>query len=293
MSESAWDFEGRRSHLRVMTLNLLSPDHANWERRRPVLQAGLAALRPDLIALQESVWGEGYDQAADLLGPDYHFARHSRRSSDGVGAVLASRWPLNDVQEVDLRVTDRVDLPWCAAVLAEIVVPEPVGPLLFVHHKPSYQVGFGYERELQAVATARFVEDRLAGRDLHVVLAGDFDDTPDSASIRFWTGRQSLRDLSVAYRDAWKSVHPRTSGHTFTPFNPLERAGEMSLELGRRIDYVMVRCGVHGPSLDVVGCFLAFDRPVDGVWASDHCGVVADLEVPAHPPGRWLDNPIQ
>jgi endonuclease/exonuclease/phosphatase family metal-dependent hydrolase len=276
-----------------MTLNLLSPDHANWERRRPVLQAGLSTVRPDVIALQESVWEEGYDQVADLLGPGYHVARHSRRSGDGIGAALASRWPLKDVQELDLRVTDRVDLPWCAAVVAEIAVPNPVGPVLIVHHKPTYQVSYAHERELQAVACAGFVETRLAGRDLHTVLAGDFDDTPDSSSIRFWTGRQAIAGVSVAYRDAWEAVHPDAPGHTFTPANPLTRAGEMSLELGRRIDYVMIRCGVHGPSLDVVDCFQVFDGPVDGIWASDHFGVVADLAVPAHPPGRWLDTPVQ
>jgi hypothetical protein len=27
-----------------MTLNLLSPDHGDWERRRPPLRAGLAGL---------------------------------------------------------------------------------------------------------------------------------------------------------------------------------------------------------------------------------------------------------
>ncbi len=73
-------------HIRVMTLNLLSPEHADWNRRRPVLQAGLAALRPDVIALQETVLGSGYDQAADLLGPDYQVARHPAPSADGVGA---------------------------------------------------------------------------------------------------------------------------------------------------------------------------------------------------------------
>jgi hypothetical protein len=30
----------------------------------------------------------------------------------------------------------------------------------------------------------------------------------------------------------------------------------------------------------VVACERIFDQPVDGVWASDHFGVVADLEVP-------------
>ena len=36
--------------LRVATLNLLSPDHADWDRRREVLRPGLRDLRPDVIA---------------------------------------------------------------------------------------------------------------------------------------------------------------------------------------------------------------------------------------------------
>jgi endonuclease/exonuclease/phosphatase family metal-dependent hydrolase len=99
---------------------------------------------------------------------------------------------------------------------------------------------------------------------VHVVLLGDFDDTPDSSSVRFWTGRQSLDGFSVAYRDAWEAVHPCDPGQTFTPANPLVRAGEMSLELGRRIDYIMIRCSVHGPSLHVSDCQQVFDQPVDG-----------------------------
>jgi endonuclease/exonuclease/phosphatase family metal-dependent hydrolase len=269
-------------------MNLLSPEHADWDRRRPVLQAGLARLRPDVVALQETVWGNGYDQAADLLGPDFQVARHSGRSADGVGAVLASRFPLGTVREVDLHVTPRTaGFPWSAAVVAEVIAPDPVGPLLFVHHKPNWQIGYAYERERQAVTCARFVEEQLGDRDLHVVLAGDFDDTPDSASIRFWTGHQSLDGTSVAYRDAWESVRPGVPGHTFSPANPLVPAGEMPLELGRRIDYIMVRCGVYGPTLDIADCFLAFDRPVDGVQGGDHFGLVADLQAPGRSPGSW------
>jgi endonuclease/exonuclease/phosphatase family metal-dependent hydrolase len=287
-SEAGTPGSAKQARLKVMTLNLLSPDHADWDRRRPAIKAGIAKWQPDLIALQEAVQGAGYDQVPDVLGSAYHVVHHSRRSSDGVGAAFASRWPVGTVREVDLRVTDRVDLPWSAAVVGEIEAPPPIGPLLFVHHKPTWQVGYALERELQAVACARFVEEQLTGRNLHVVLAGDFDDTPDSASVRFWTGKQSLHGTSVTYRDAWAAKNPDDPGHTFTPLNPLERAGEMSLELGRRIDYVMVRCGVHGPTLEVIECRLAFDEPVDGVWASDHFGVVAELAVPEHPPGAWL-----
>jgi hypothetical protein len=96
------------AQLRVLTLNLLSPDHADWDRRRPVIRAGIERLRPDLVALQETVWGQGHDQTADLLGSDYHLARHSGRSADGVGAVLGSRWPLG----ADLTVPARPPGTW-------------------------------------------------------------------------------------------------------------------------------------------------------------------------------------
>ena len=31
------------------------------------------------------------------------------------------------------------------------------------------------------------------------------------------------------------------------------------------------------------------EQPVDGVWASAHFGLMADLQVPEHPPGTWRD----
>lgn len=270
--------------VRVVTLNLLAPDQAEWAQRRHVLRDGLRRLRPDVVALQETVWGNDYDQVEDLLGPDYTVARHAARSADGVGAVLASRWPLGVVREVDLHVSSRVDdLPWAAAVVAEVALPEPFGLSLFAHHKPTYQVGYALERELQAVACARFIEDQLAERDLHVVLLGDFDDTPDSSGLRFFTGRQSLDGMSVAYRDAWEAIHPNDPGHTFTPANRLVREDEWYRELGRRIDYVLIRSGKRGPSLTATNCQLIFNEPVEGVWASDHFGILADLAVATAP----------
>ncbi len=280
---------GDEDVLTVATVNLLSPEHAAWPRRRELLRAGLARLRPDVLALQEAVWGDEHaDQVGELLDEGFTLLPHSVRSPNGVGAVLATRWPVGAVRELDLRVTDRVDLPWAAVVVAEIELPTPFGRTVFVHHKPTYCVGSAWERELQAVAAARFVEDQLAGQDHQVVLLGDFDDTPDSASVRFWTGKQSLDGCSVAYRDAWDAVHPDEPGHTFTPRNPLVRAGEMALELGRRIDYIMIRCGSHGPALEVADCELIFDQPVDGIWATDHCGLVSRLRVPEHRPGSWV-----
>ena len=49
----------------------------------------------------------------------------------------------------------------------------------------------------------------------------------------------------------------------------------------RRVDYIFLRFGAHGGNaLDIAGCDLAFDEPINGVWASDHFGLVADLTKP-------------
>lgn len=179
-------------------------------------------------------------------------------------------------------------LPWLGAVAAEVLAPPPIGLVLVVHHKPSWQLDAERLREQQALAVARFIEQILADRgDMPVVLLGDLDAGPEAASIQFLTGRRSLGGLSVRYEDAWEAVHPGEPGHTFTPRNPLVRMGEMPLERGRRIDHVMVRSTGHGPLLDVADCRLLLDAPVDGVWASDHFGVLADLRRPPHPPGTW------
>jgi endonuclease/exonuclease/phosphatase family metal-dependent hydrolase len=268
--------DGKRAALRVLTLNVWGHG-GSWHERRRILQAGLSALQPDLIALQETIVRDGYDQVEELLGTDVHIAHQSGRHADGTGVSIVSRLPIAAVHEVDLHVTARCgDFP-CTVLAVEVETAPPIGRVLFVNHFPSWQLDFEQERELQAVAAARFI-DRLAGDSpMHVVVAGDLDADPDAASIRFWTGHQSLDGMSVCYRDAWASAHPGESGHTFTPANPLMAPAAPDWPY-RRIDYILVRCGEHaGSSLQIDSCDLAFDAPREGVWASDHFGVFATL----------------
>ena len=83
------------SILRVATLNLLSPDHADWNRRRDVLRSGLQDLRPDVIALQETVWGNSdTTRQQTCWAATITWCGIRRASAYGVGAVLGSRWPV-------------------------------------------------------------------------------------------------------------------------------------------------------------------------------------------------------
>jgi endonuclease/exonuclease/phosphatase family metal-dependent hydrolase len=272
--------------LRVLTMNVLGPANPDRERRHRLIGTTLRHLDPDVVALQEVPVASGPEMVEELVGPGYHVRSFSRAAEDGVGAALATRWPQRFVEEVDQRCTPRSwDFPWSATLLVD--VDTPVGRALVVHHKPSWPFGYEYEREQQALAAARAIERHADALGAHAIVLGDFDATPDAASMQFWRGRRSLAGVSVCYQDAWETLHPTEAGFTFTAENPLVRAGEVATAPSRRIDYVLVRSGRHGPTLRVLSCDRVLDAPVGGVWASDHFGVVADLALPDHAPGTW------
>jgi endonuclease/exonuclease/phosphatase family metal-dependent hydrolase len=78
---------------------------------------------------------------------------------------------------------------------------------VFVNHIPSWHHDFEFEREVQTVAAAALVDEMLDGRAADVILAGDLDAEPTSASVRFLSGQQSLAGTSVRYRDTWAGDH--------------------------------------------------------------------------------------
>jgi endonuclease/exonuclease/phosphatase family metal-dependent hydrolase len=283
--------------LRIVTQNVWAHG-GDWPSRKRVLQEGFARMAPDLVALQETVVLEGEDQAAEILGDDYQVVHSRIRGTDGIGISIASRWPIDHPRELDLRMRPG-DATGTAptALLAEVDVPD-VGRLVFVNHVRSWQPRLAADREQQAVKLAgaldRYpvpVEATDAGRTglPHIVVAGDLDADPASTSVRFWTGRHAIDGKSVCYRDAWEATHGSAAGETFTPENPLMQDPDWPF---RRIDYILVRCADHGgPTLGIARSDRLFDQPLDGVWASDHFGVWADLEVPV--PQASEDEPAE
>jgi hypothetical protein len=104
-------------------------------------------------------------------------------------------------------------------------------------------------------------------------------DPGGASSVAFWRGERSLEGMSVCYWDAWERARPGEAGHTFMPRNPLVSENKPAPGRDRRMDYLLGRCedSLYGPTLEISSCRLAFDEPVDGVWGSDHFGVVAEL----------------
>ena len=174
-------------HLRVLTLNLWQR-YGQWAARRKVLMDGLRKMKPDILGFAESIKTADYDQVADLLGPEFNLFHSKSRDPNGMGISIASRWGLRNVEELDLNLTLRTAGFPCTTLVAELLAPEPIGPLLFVNHFPNWQLECERERELQAVATARIIEERVAKNNYQTVMVGDLDADPDAASVRFRTG---------------------------------------------------------------------------------------------------------
>lgn len=116
-----------RDTVRVLTLNLWQR-YGAWTERRSVLIDGIRAKQPDLVAFAESIKTDEYDQTIDLLGEGFKVAYSKARDTNGMGISIATRWPVEAVQEVDLRVTSRTAGFPCAALSQQLSRPIPSDP---------------------------------------------------------------------------------------------------------------------------------------------------------------------
>lgn len=268
--------------LRVYTHNIYAR-RADWPRRRELLIGGIAELQPAVVLFQEEVLTADYDQTADILGPGWHIAHSAGRSEqESSGISIASRWPVASTEEIDLTAGGPPidEFAWAALL---VTIDAPFGALRVVNHFPDAAADREAERERQAVVVARRMRELSADADLPTILAGDLDAEPDAASVRFLLGRQSLAGESTVFVRAWDVVHQGEPCWTLDPANDLV-AGTMPGWPYREIDHILVQCRRDGlASLVVRACERVHDRPRDGVWASDHYGLVADLVVPPPP----------
>jgi endonuclease/exonuclease/phosphatase family metal-dependent hydrolase len=276
--------------LRVLTLNV--QNDAGDPRRTAMLADGLRRLAPDLVAFQEVL--RTPDQLAELLDGT-GLESHRTHQADVLayeppfadrygGNAVATRWPHRVLEVIDPRQAGALDVPWCTLAVA-VVVPS-LGEMLFIGTTGSWRLDAEAARERQALALVDL--DARHRRELPTVIAGDLNASPDAASVRFLTGRQSLAGRSAHYHDAW-AVAGSGPGHTWTVDNAAARAeiDAVVRQPGhrRRMDYVLVGSWHAHPRARALvrAATLAFDRPVDGVWPSDHHGVLVDLDVSLDP----------
>lgn len=270
--------------LRVLTANIWNYAEP-YDIRMKLLRKQVEELNPDVIGFQEAGWKPGEDhQVKQLLqGLDYHLDHEAdganARERRVLDVAVASRWP---VKRKALR-----HFPGSGKALAvEISAPLPVGRLMFISTFGTARWQFDRElnRERDAVALDTFVREIADPKGFPPIIAGDFDGTPDSASIRYLTGRQSLEGRSTHYYDAWEAAGHRDGGYTWTTKNDYtrkttERVWKLSNH-HRRIDYVFVGSPHHYRGYArVVSAKVVLNKPSGQNWPSDHFGVLAEIAV--------------
>ncbi|WP_245303380.1 endonuclease/exonuclease/phosphatase family protein [Mesorhizobium loti] len=259
-------------------------------RRTEMINREIIRLQPDLISLQEVIRTHEDNQLGRLLaGLDFsvtHQTDLQRYTPPFLekygGAAIASRWPHKCLEVIDGRTSGVNDVPW-ATLAASVAIPD-LGDLLFIGTTSAWRLNAEIARERQALGVTDL--DARHRTTLPSVIAGDFNSSPDAASIRYLTGLQSLEGRSAHYHDAWATAG-EGEGLTWTTLNP--NAADVieqivgQLRHGRRIDYIFLGGWDAHPraKAKVVDIKLAFDKPIDGLWLSDHFGVLADIEISA------------
>jgi endonuclease/exonuclease/phosphatase family metal-dependent hydrolase len=262
--------------LRVATLNIWNR-FGPWEQRAAAVRAGISAIDPDLLGLQEVLRldpgvGDGLDQAAVLgAGFGYHIAFARAHDEQLFGNAALSRWPIarSACFELPRGGTDE------RRTLLYADIESPHGRIPFFVTHLNWKFDDGHVREMQVREIALRIEAVATPASFPAVLVGDFNAEPDSDEIRFLRGLTSLGTCRRTYfQDAFGAAGGANAGFTFVRANPF--AAPLR-EPDRRIDYIFVHGRderFRGEPIDARVCF---DEPVEGVFPSDHFGVTATL----------------
>lgn len=274
--------------VRVVTLNLWG-DREPLAARLDAAARALAALRPDVVLLQEVRCGDGLENTA---------ARLAGRLGDGCSATYAcatagpaGTWGAGSgAGEEGLAVLTRhrvvahreLELPEARPDERRLLLSarlEIEGRPVDVHTTHlHWRLGDGLARERQVLALDEAA--RAFGADAPRILAGDFNAAPDTDEIRFLTGKHTLGGRRTVWQDAFARVRPHEDGWTWASRNP-QTEWLRWLDRDRRIDYVFVSPEAPDGRGRVLDARVALDAPdpQSGVWPSDHFAVVADVQI--------------
>jgi endonuclease/exonuclease/phosphatase family metal-dependent hydrolase len=265
--------------MRVMAWNVWWRFGGNWREREAGIVATLDAYRPDLLGLVETWSGDGTDQphrlaarygmhaawAPTSLPPAPDPVEYPDQHGVEVGLGLVSRWPILATEIHDLPHEQRGGPPPTALL---VTVDHPRGPLHVVVACIEWEPRFAADQLAQSRALAALATDRRLDGPLPVLLVGDLNAAVDQEDLA------PLVDVMV---DTWSAAGGDPAAVTLDsalPFAPVEAVKQID----RRIDHVFARAGRLGHPLPVHGAFLAGDRPIGGVYPSDHYAVGIDLE---------------
>ena len=258
--------------VRIATLNLMVFPTGRWDERRPLVEATLQSLRPDIVALQEvdRTIDQDHGLAASAVPPYRAFRGSSTirstypRHWNAVSFLVAGRADRvthHDTLSLSYhRLAQRLRLVTDSGARLDVVNTH-------LHHPVSEKGRTARYRQAQALLSW-FAE---GDESTPIVLCGDLNGTPDEP---FYTLLKA-----EGFESAFYAVHGHEPEKTypsglFTPGWTPPPDGEPPV----CVDYILYRGDVRPLSAS-----LAWNLPsgTDAtLYPSDHIGLVADLSFP-------------
>jgi endonuclease/exonuclease/phosphatase family metal-dependent hydrolase len=192
------------------------------------------------------------------------------RDGFGFGNALLSRWPIIRREQVMLHGRKETG-EGRLALFADVDGPRGRVPFFCTHLNWRYE--HSHIRQRQVADLARFA-DCMRPWTFPPVLCGDFNAEPASEEIRMLLGLTTCPVDGLVFHDAWDYAGGDGQGATWDNANPYAAA---DFEPDRRIDYIFVGRPAARGAGHVLTCRVTGDRPVNGVWPSDHHAVLAEL----------------
>ena len=260
---------GARSPLRVMTFNIRynePRDNENaWPNRKEKAAGVIRFHKADIVGVQEALIGQLKD--LEVLLPDFTWCGAGRDDGMEKGEFSAILYRKGRFKLLDSKTTWLSETPLVAgskgwgAHYARVITwakfYDRVTKKTFFH----LNTHFDHEIERSRQESARIMlkqASELPGK-LPFIITGDFNTVEDSEPYRILTAAGNhIKDAGHS------SLNPNFGPtSTFNAFGPLQPK--------RKIDYIFVRDDVivteHGVLAD----------QWDGLWASDHLPVLAEI----------------
>jgi endonuclease/exonuclease/phosphatase family metal-dependent hydrolase len=256
--------ENQAMNLRVATLNM-EQDHKRWDKRRGLIIEQLAAIDPDLFAmnevcipLQTARWIQS--TMRERYRRDYALVQQTRVNglSAVEGEALLTRLPILETGNLDYRTRD------IAALVARVRAGEHTLDIYVTHQYMSR--GDESLRLFQAQQLLAWIGSR--DETTASIVCGDFNATLDAPSAAL---------MATRFRPT------QTAPTAFTPL--ADDAGNVTHpywpRMDRCIDFIWV-----SSALEVVASAVCFNRGSaqdPALYPSDHAGVWADLRIATAP----------
>lgn len=254
--------------LQVLTFNLQDPimNPGTTGARTQIVIDLIDRVQPDFVAFQEvtenGIIGNRAEAVADAVGYEWTWEQTHNLGVLEEGIAILTPWPYSGRADTELPHEELFGL--LKRKVLGIVAETPHGDVPFfcshmtVANDPD-------DKADQAHAAYDFIHLQADGAP--GFFAGDLNAQPDSDAMRFLRGEIEHEGAAGDFVDSWMEINGDDPGYTFSSTDP-----------EKRIDYIY-RVPGSEKRFSALSCERVFEEPVDGLYASDHIGVLCGFMV--------------